>query len=263
MSRNEPVLSVRGARKAYGGVVAVRDVSFDLPHGQVLGLLGPNGAGKTTLVDLITGLQRPDGGEISLGGHPLRGSAAARARQGLGRTFQHPQLIAEMTTLENVMIGRYARRMHTVVGVVARFVAETFAPSTRRRELEWCRQLVDSLELTDPLRPVGDLSLGEQRQVEVARAVATEPTVLLLDEPFAGSDPRSREAIISMIRGAATGERSVVLVDHNVDIVTRVADRIVLMAEGARAYEGPAGEALVSQAMRDVYFSAPGRHGEG
>lgn len=251
-----PTLRLESARKAYGGVVAVDDVSFTVPRNTVVGLLGPNGAGKTTLVDLITGVQRADRGDMWLDGRPLRGSVTTRSRSGLARTFQHPQLIQELNALDNIMIGSHARRLHSLGGVIGRLLAETFGASSTDRERRRCMEALADYDLPDLTTPASDLSLGEQRLVEVARALVAQPSLLLLDEPFAGSDPHSRDAIVRMIREAVARGRSVVLVDHNVDIVTEVADRIVLMSNGAKVFDGPAPEALASQAMRDVYFGA-------
>lgn len=249
-------LRVDSARKAYGGVVAVNDVSFTVPRNTVVGLLGPNGAGKTTLVDLITGVQRADRGDMWLDGRELRGSVTTRSRMGLARTFQHPQLIEELNALDNIMIGSHARRLQSLGGVIGRLLAETFGASSTERERRRCLEALADYDLPDLATPASDLSLGEQRLVEVARALVAEPVLLLLDEPFAGSDPHSRDAIVRMIHEAVSRGCSVVLVDHNVDIVTEVADRIVLMSGGAKVFDGPAPEALASQAMRDVYLGA-------
>ncbi|HTO00837.1 MAG TPA: ATP-binding cassette domain-containing protein, partial [Microthrixaceae bacterium] len=223
----------------------------------VLGLLGPNGAGKSTLVDLITGIQRADAGKMILDGRPLTGSASARAGAGLARTFQHPLLVEELSAIDNILIGGYSQHMRTVRGVIGRVLRETFGLSSTRREKARCDELLADYDLPDPHTLASDLSLGEQRLIEVARALMTSPSVLLLDEPFAGSDPHSREAIVGMIRSVVEQGSSVILVDHNVDIVTSVADRIVLMSEGANAFEGTAADALASQAMHDVYFGGP------
>lgn len=253
MTTDDLLLSGSGLRKSYGGVHAVSDVSLHLRAGEVLGLIGPNGAGKTTLVDLVTGAQDADGGELRLRGQELRGGAASRAAHGLARTFQHPQLAHDLTVADNLLLGAFAARHRGLVPLLTGLVRGILRPrSAADRAL--AQRLADEVGLAGLDRTAGDLTLGEQRLVEVGRALGAEPCVLLLDEPFAGADAHGVAGItrvIELLRGRGHG---VILVDHNVDLVTGLADRVMLMERGRLAFEGSPQECLASPEMQRVYF---------
>ena len=248
------VLACQSLRKTYGGLVAVDDVSFVADSGEIVGLVGPNGAGKTTLVDLITGVQKPDSGQTTVRGVPLRGSVADRARRSrLARTFQHPQLAPELTVVEQLILARSA----TVIGGGARLAAAFAMPfgSKRLRTVE--RDLggvVKSFGLVDLNRTTADLTLGELRLLEVARSIAQDPVVLLLDEPFAGADAATARRMTEAISTVAAEGCAVVVIDHNVDLVAGLVDRIVLLSNGAVAFDGPTESVLHSEVMHEVYF---------
>lgn len=248
----EVVLRGEDLRKAYGGLVAVDDVSFQVSRGEILGLVGPNGAGKTTLVDLITGIQRSDAGTLTLQGERLAGSPAVRARRGLSRTFQHPHLALELTVRENLLVGASARRFPSwwrmTTGIVTDGVRH------HRPELESVARIAEELGVPRLDEPCANLSLGEQRLVEVARALTQDPLVMLLDEPFAGADSGSIAGIIDAIRQVQARGHAVILVDHNVDLLTSLADRVMLLAQGRQVFEGGPAECLASPEMQRVYF---------
>lgn len=249
----EVVLAGSGLRKAYGGLVALDDVSFHVRGGEILGLVGPNGAGKTTLVDLITGIQRSDAGTLMLRGEPLAGgSPAARARRGLARTFQHPHLALELTVRENLLAGAAARRFPSWARMTAGIVTDGIRH--RRQEAEAVERIAEELGVPRLDEPCANLSLGEQRLVEVARALAQDPLVMLLDEPFAGADAGSIAGIIDAIRQVQSRGHAVILVDHNVDLLTSLADRVMLLAQGRQVFEGGPAECLASPEMQRVYF---------
>jgi branched-chain amino acid transport system ATP-binding protein len=177
----ELLLSCRAVNKAYGGVQAVSDACLEVRAGEILGLVGPNGAGKTTFVDVITGQQRADSGTMRIGTVELTGSPSKRSRlAGLARTFQHPQLALDLTVRENILLGGIATAMASPLRVVAQVFAGAFRPSTTAIDVEIVG-LADELHLTGLDRLCADLTLGEQRLVEVARALLRKPTVLLLD----------------------------------------------------------------------------------
>ncbi|WCO67826.1 ATP-binding cassette domain-containing protein [Iamia majanohamensis] len=251
----EVLLEGRGLTKRYGGVVAVDDVDVDVRAGEVLGLVGPNGAGKTTLVDLITGAQPASGGSISLQGRPLAGSPARRARSGLARTFQHPLLALDLTVRDNLLVGLSAHRLRSFRGLVAQMVRGMLR-SEQRRDHEAAEVLAATIRLDRTDRLTRDLTLGEQRLLEVGRALAQDPVVLLLDEPFAGSDSEGVEGIIDALRTVRDQGHGVVLVDHNVDLVASVVDRIVLLDQGRVRFDGDPSACLASPEMQDVYFGA-------
>ncbi|MGW5382382.1 ABC transporter ATP-binding protein [Nocardia sp. NPDC003963] len=246
------LLSVTGLTKHYGGVTAVDRVSFDLPTGSVLGLVGPNGAGKTTLVDCIVGTQSPSAGAVELDGHTLGSGPAVRARAGLARTFQHPQLALELTPVENIVPGIVGRSIGSY-GASVRALLRGLA-GTPRTVLEKAAAVAREYGVTTDRVPTGSLGLGSQRLVEIARAMAAEPRILLLDEPFAGSDTEGIAAISHAVRQVRDAGRSVILIDHNVDLIAELADSVVLLADGAVAFSGSPRDCMRSAEMRSVYF---------
>jgi branched-chain amino acid transport system ATP-binding protein len=250
-----PLLVGAGLTKRYGGIVAVRDVALRVHAGEVLGLVGPNGAGKTTLVDLITGAQSSDGGTLTLNGRPLRGPAAARAAHGLARTFQHPQLAAELSVRDNLALGRIAARHRTVRALIAGMVRGVLRPGDAGDGAA-VGQIAAELGLSGLTRPAGDLTLGEQRLVEVGRALGADPLVLLLDEPFAGADAAGVAGVSAVIRLLRQRGHGVILVDHNVDLVADLVDRLMLLDSGQVAFDGEPAECLRSHEMQRVYFGA-------
>lgn len=249
------LLSVSGVTKRYGGVTAVDDVSFDLAAGRVLGLVGPNGAGKTTLVDCIVGTQAATSGTVELDGRSPGSGPTKRAQAGLARTFQHPQLALELTPVENIVPGLIGHRISSYAGSVGAMLRGL--AGTPRELLAEAAELATEYGVTTDAVPTGDLSLGAQRLVEIARAMAARPKVLLLDEPFAGSDPDGIAAVSRAIHRVRDSGRSVVLVDHNVDLIADLSDTVVLLADGRVAFRGDPVECMRSAEMQAVYFGAP------
>lgn len=247
-----PLLEVTRLTKSYGGLRAVDEVSFTVGPGEVIGLVGPNGAGKTTLVDCIFGTQAGDSGEVAMAGRLLSGGSERRARQGLSRTFQHPQLAFELSAVDNIVPGVHGREIRSVLHSLWWALKGPF--ENRTAVSDRAREIARAYSITDTESPCGDLSLGGQRLVEVARAMATDPQVLLLDEPFAGADPAGVAAIVGAVRQIQQQGRGVVLIDHNVDLIAELATRVVLLDNGRVAFYGTAQECLASTAMREVYF---------
>ncbi len=255
MSEREPLLTGEGINKRYGGVVAVDDVEIAVSAGEILGLVGPNGAGKTTLVDLISGVQQMDSGTLTLLGRPLAGSSSRRARAGLARTFQHPQLALSLTIAENLEVGRTARRFPGFFKMLGRSITGVLDIQPAA-DLDAIERIADELGITGLDRRADSLTLGEQRLVEVGRALCQQPDVLLLDEPFAGSDADSLAGIADVIRAVRDRGHGVILVDHNVDLVASLVDRMMLLDSGRVAFVGTAEACLASEQMRRVYFGA-------
>src|SRR6185295_7940708 len=218
MSESTPLLSGQGISKRYGGVIAVDGVVIEVSAGEILGLVGPNGAGKTTLVDVISGVQQMDTGTLTLLGRPLTGSSSRRARAGLARTFQHPQLALSLTIAENLEVGRTARRFPGFFKMLGRSVTGVLDIEPAA-DLDAVERIADELGITGLDRRADRLTLGEQRLVEVGRALCQDPDVLLLDEPFAGSDADSLAGIADVIRALRDRGHGIILVDHNVDLV--------------------------------------------
>jgi branched-chain amino acid transport system ATP-binding protein len=216
-------------------------------------LVGPNGAGKTTLVDLICGAQPASAGELNLRGVRLTGPASRRAHLGLARTFQYPQLALELSVRDNLSLGRAARRHASIWRMLTGSVTGALRPGNAGDDAA-LRSIADELGIAALHRPAGELSLGEQRLVEVGRALGQDPLVMLLDEPFAGSDAQGVAGIIEVIRTVQRRGHAVILVDHNVDLVASLVDRIMLLDRGRAVFDGDPAQCLASPQMQEVYF---------
>lgn len=247
------LLDGRGLGKRYGGVEALADVDIHLDEGEILGLVGPNGAGKTTLVDLISGAQSADSGSLTLSGRALSGPPSRRARAGLARTFQHPLVALELSVAENLLLGRAAVRQRSVMSMIGSVFSGIARPRPAADQTA-VAALAEEVNLGDLDRMAGDLSLGEQRLVEVGRALGQDPVVMLLDEPFAGSDANGVAGIIEAIRIVQRRGNGVILVDHNVDLVSSLVDRVMLLDRGRVVFDGDPAECLASSEMQLVYF---------
>ncbi|MDE3203621.1 MAG: ATP-binding cassette domain-containing protein [Acidobacteriota bacterium] len=253
------LLQGQGIEKRYGGVVALSQVQIRLYRGEILGLVGPNGAGKTTLVDVISGTQRANAGSLELLGNRLHGPASRRSRLGLARTFQYPQLALDLTVEQNLMVGRVAGRHRSAFGMIT----SAFLGAFWRADPEdgrVVRAIADELGLDHLERMTRDLTLGEQRLLEVGRALAQEPLVMLLDEPFAGSDASGVAGIADVIRTVQERGHGIILVDHNVDLVSSLADRMMLIDRGTVAFDGDPSDCIASPEMRQVYFGSEDIH---
>ncbi len=255
-SRSRPphgavVLDVRSARKAFGGLVAVNDVSFQVKAGEILGLIGPNGAGKSTTFNLVTGVLPATSGEVLLLGQRIDSLRSREiARLGVSRTFQHVKMIAGMTVLENVALGAHLRGRHGVPAAMLR----TDRAEERRLMKEAERQLrrigIDALMHEQ----AGNLALGQQRLMEIARALCADPTLLLLDEPAAGLRLKEKEGLADVLRQLRSEGLSILLVEHDMDLVMGLVDRVVVMEFGTKLIEGTPDEVQASPAVRAAYL---------
>lgn len=240
--------------KSYGGVKAVMEASIQVGSAEIVGLVGPNGAGKTTLVDVVTGQQSADSGTVHISGNKASGSLSRRARKlDFARTFQHPQLAADMTVRENLLIGCLGSHLGGFWSI-ARHAFSGIANPTPRWAEQRVTEIAAELALGSLNRPVSDLSLGEQRLVEVARALLRSPQMLLLDEPFAGGDLDTVEAMSRALKSFVGRGCGILLVDHNVDIVAGLVDKLILMDQGQVVFTGAAEQAMASEEMQNVYF---------
>jgi branched-chain amino acid transport system permease protein len=237
-----PLLEVRGLTRRFGGVVALNNVDLVVPPGAIIGLIGPNGAGKTTLFNAVTGLIRPDEGTIAFGGQPLTGLRPnAIVSRGIARTFQSIRLFPQMTVLENVLVGEHCRLEATVAGAVLRPPAVVLEEARARTR---ARELLAFLGLAGQEGALArSLPYGDQRRLEIARALATEPRLLLLDEPTAGMNPRETETLTELI-GLLRRELSlsVLLIEHDMEVVMGISDRITVLDYGTRIAEGQPAE---------------------
>ena len=231
------ILAVTGLSRVFGGLTAVDRVDLVIPRAGVRALIGPNGAGKSTLVNMLSGATRPSAGSIRLEGRELSGcNATAIARAGMVRTFQNGRLFARLTVLENVLVGAggtYRSGLPAAVLRTAGFRAE------EARLREWAHALLDRLGMAaDGARPVGSLPYGKQRKIEIARALIGQPKVLLLDEPAAGLNSGEVEGLIALVSELRAGGLSVLLIEHNMGLVMRLADAITVINFGQTIAEG-------------------------
>ncbi|WGX97475.1 ABC transporter ATP-binding protein [Nocardioides sp. L-11A] len=250
----EQLLAAHGLAKRFGGLVAVDGVDLAVPAGQIVGIIGPNGAGKTTLLNLLSGALRADEGTILLDGADItRRNAAQRAALGLRRTFQNIRLFGGMSVLENVVVGMHAQTRGWIAGGIVG------GPRVARAEqdaFDTALAVLDALDLgTRVDHLAGSLSYGEQRRVEIARALASSPRILLLDEPAAGLNSAEKRAAAELIR--TLPERyglSVVLVEHDMDLVTHTCATVSVIEYGRPLCAGRPAEVLSDQRVIDAYL---------
>ena len=235
------LLKVEGLTKEFGGVRAVADVSFAVEPGTIHSVIGPNGAGKTTLFNLVTGVYTPTAGTVTLDGRDLTAlSTAARAKLGMQRTFQNLQIFFNMTAIENVMVGRH---LHLGTGLVASLLGLPKIRRDTRLAREKAAELMHRVGLEKWLDADADaMPYGALKRLEIARALAAEPKLLLLDEPAAGHNPKETVEIDELIREIARGGVTVVLVEHDMKLVMNVSDRILVLDYGRKLAEGTAEE---------------------
>jgi branched-chain amino acid transport system ATP-binding protein len=249
------LLSVEALERAFGGVRAVDGASFDVRAGEVHGLIGPNGAGKTTVINMVSGLLVPTGGAIRLDGRPIQALPPHRiAALGVARTFQNIRLFSDLSARDNVLVGQHLVRR---ASLGARMLGLPGSAGEERRARERALALLDRIGLADRAHErARNLSYGEQRRVEIARALASDPRLVLLDEPTAGMNPVEVQAVAALIRKVAAEGHSVLLIEHNVRLVMDVCDRITVLNFGKVIAEGAPAEVARDPAVITAYLGS-------
>ncbi|QLQ26552.1 MAG: ABC transporter ATP-binding protein [Dechloromonas sp.] len=249
------LLEAKAVAKHFGGVKALRDVSLSIRMGEIYGLIGPNGAGKTTFFNCMTGLYVPDGGGFTFAGAPLRADAPHQAAErGIARTFQNIRLFANMTALENVMVGRHVRTRAGVFGAMLLNAATRDEEAAIRQRAVELLHYVDIADRADDLAK--NLSYGDQRRLEIARALATEPGLLCLDEPAAGMNATETAELRRLIDGIRRDGTTVLLIEHDVKLVMGLCDRVAVLDYGALLVEDVPAVVQKDQRVIEAYLGA-------
>jgi branched-chain amino acid transport system ATP-binding protein len=253
MSGDRPALSVDGLVKRFGGLTAVDGASFDVPEGSITGLIGPNGAGKSTLFDLVTGVLAPDAGAIRLRGEDVVGTPShAIARAGIGRTFQTPKIFAGMSVADNLAFAAPDQTGESALRALTR------ASAVAREEAALDEQVADTLAFLDLAHLADDyarsLSGGQRKLLELGRVLMLDPSLLLLDEPTAGVNPALTDRLLDRIRALNDEGRTVLLIEHDIELVMRECDHVVVMHNGSTLATGTPAEVQDDDRVVDAYL---------
>jgi branched-chain amino acid transport system ATP-binding protein len=266
-ARPAPLLTLRGLTRRFGGVTAVDKIDLDLAAGELISIIGPNGAGKTTLFNLVTGLDRADAGDVRLDGHPVTGFSPEKlASHGIARTFQLGRVFGNLSVMDNVLIGAHARLSAvkpaaTLIGPLLELGLALLRPASVKAEEQRLREEARMIlaRFGDRLlpridQPAYSLSYANRRRVEIARALALKPRLLLLDEPTAGMNPNETAEMQALIAELKAEGLTILLIEHKLDMVMRLSDRIIVMDEGRKIAEGAGEEVRNDSRVIEAYL---------
>lgn len=249
-----PLLRLEKITKHFGGLVAVADLDVEINKGEIVSLIGPNGAGKTTVFNMVTGFYKPDKGSILFNNQELCGLKSHLITEyGIARTFQNVRLFSDMTVLENMVVARQCRANSGIVGAVLR---TSFAKNEEREDRKKLLGLLAFFKLQDSYDlKASSLPYGKQRRLEIARALATDPRLLLLDEPTAGMNPRESETLMELISSIVKEMQiTILLIEHNMNVVMGISNRIVVLDHGIKIAEGASEQIQTDEAVIKAYL---------